>query len=290
MLDESGIAGSRKRIPTIRLLQPVEIAEAQTILGSEAAPLRIHAGGLDLTNSLKLEEREVTLLDVTRMSVLKHTSLDDSVLEIGAAMTHERVARDPNVAAYHPRLPEYIAGLGNIRVRMQGTIGGNVMSRDPNYEMLPVLAVLGARLTFVTARDAMPISIDASDWISSRTLHANHLLVSIAIPRAKASLVWFRELRPVLGFVAALRWCDDRVVEASAALVGDRRGPHVHRLAFPDALTGDELRGDQTERVAQWAAAFADIDTGAGPGADYCRHVLKIWLRRALVDMLGRPT
>jgi CO/xanthine dehydrogenase FAD-binding subunit len=247
----------------------------------------IHAGGIDLANRMKrgaVPEHVVTLGQIPDLCGIQEIG---GRIEIGAATRHWEIENDPMLRCRLPMVAGYIAGLGNIRIRMQGTIGGNIMAGEPGYEMLPLLAVLGADLVFADWSTGGQEITAAREWVlprasSSKTL----LLTSIRIPLRPITVAWNRELRPALGLVASLEWSGDRVLHGAAAVIGDHRGPMVREHHFTEALPAADAAPRAANIAEVWADKFPDVDVLGGPDRDYCRHVLSVMLRRVLHTML----
>jgi CO/xanthine dehydrogenase FAD-binding subunit len=117
-----------------------------------------------------------------------------------------------------------VSALGNIRIRCQGTIGGNVMADEPGYEILPLLLVLDAALNFCDPATGAVRAISARDFARAETAARSFgLLTSISVPVSPISLVWNRDLRPMMALVAGVHWSNGRPAAAGAAIVGLHR-------------------------------------------------------------------
>lgn len=87
------------------------------------------------------------------------------MLRIGAGVTYARLAADSTIAAALPDLAAVWCGVANVRVRHAATVGGNVMSGNPQYDMLPALMALDAKLVFASAAGRHEtVAADAASW------------------------------------------------------------------------------------------------------------------------------
>jgi CO/xanthine dehydrogenase FAD-binding subunit len=272
-----GIAAARKRIGVRRFLRPATIAQA--CAAAREPGTAFHAGGIDLVNALKAGREVDTLIALRGIAELRGVSLTADRLEIGAATTHREIETDSLIRRVLPGLADYVAGLGNIRIRGQGTIGGNLLAGEAGYEMAPLLAALDATLHFVDC---------ASDQPSTRSIldaqPDGRLLVAISIPLRPRALIWKRDLRPALSFVATLERTG-RYVSGGAGVIGGA-GAITQRaaLAFARPLSGAELIADAAGLARAWIESLPAVARLDGPGTPYCRHVAEILMRRSLVE------
>jgi CO/xanthine dehydrogenase FAD-binding subunit len=274
-MPEGGIAigASRKRIAPFRLHRPASVAAACAILHERQNTASVCAGGMDLVNRLKAGERIVHLIALEGIAELQGVREDGDALHIGAMTRHWQVESDPLVRARLPSLSAFIAGLGNQRVRMQGTLGGNIMAGEAAYEMLPALAALDASLLFADTASGAESAHPAIAFLQA-TASSRGLLTGVRIPLRGQALAWHRDLRPAFGLECVVAFTGQSSAPSlgRAVLIGDRRG----------AVAAD-LRVDNPQHIANdWAQRLPAIDAASGAGADYCRKVSAVMLRRAL--------
>lgn len=283
MMDDCTIAASRKRIAGFQLHRPETIDEACDLLARFADCSMLHAGGIDVANRMKRGVTQPHIVALQNVAGIRGIRLGESEIEIGAATRHWDVEVDPGLRRVLPALCDYVAGLGNIRIRMQGTIGGNLMAAEPGYEILAVLAVLEAELVFLDCRTRLERRLTIDEWIATRDANASsQLLTSIRIPRRPVALAWNRELRPALSLVAALQRDEAGIMRGRAALTGGASGPLIADLPFAAARSDDPDFG----LIAHaWADRLPLGDLPLGPDAAYCSAVLPVMCRRLLETM-----
>jgi CO/xanthine dehydrogenase FAD-binding subunit len=275
------IAASRKRIVPFRLFQPTTI-EAVCELMAQWPGAMLHAGGIDLVARMKAGIAPTAVITLNGVAALKGIARVGNTLEIGATTTHWQLEYDRVLRAEMPAMADFVADLGNVRVRAQGTIGGNIMAAEPGYEMLPLLAVLDGELRFVDCRDGTRRAIAARAWPTAN-LNPAELLTAIAIPLRPSAVVSDRTLRPLLGLVAATEWREDVAISGFAALTG--QGPVWSGLDLPRPLPRRELLESADSIGLGWASRLPPFATTAGAGDAYCRRVAQVILRRAIERM-----
>lgn len=188
--------------------------------GDAAAPL---AGGIDFINRLKSGAGPAHVVALDGVAELQGVTLGERRIELGAMTTHRGVQADEVVASRLPVLADYVAGLGNVRIRAQGTLGGNVMAGEPGYEILPILMALDATLHFVAGADAAPRAVAARRLADMPA--APRLLCRIAVPLRPVTILWDRSLRPMVTMVAAFARHEGHFIEMGAALGAANLGP-----------------------------------------------------------------
>ena len=86
------------------------------------------------------------LVDVKRIAELRRLDASADVLEVGAAMTHRRSSGRPSCASAGRRSRRWSVSVGNLRVRVMGTIGGNLCFADPHSDPATFLLATGGSL------------------------------------------------------------------------------------------------------------------------------------------------
>lgn len=239
------------------------------------------AGGIELADRLKNGIAYSDLIRLDGIPELSAVSLRDGYLNIGAAMPHRLVSQHPLICQYLPSFADAVATIGSPRIRAQGTIGGNLMSRAWHYDMLPMLMALSANVT-VTAADGarreQPIDAVAS-------LQPSDLVVSIAIPvEDKPREFWFQRAdKPVLSLSVARSFGDG---EASGFRVVLACTSHTPILRVVSDGTG----GNPHECAKAWKESLVELRDDRTSSAWYRAELAEVRLRRMLAQAMGdRP-
>jgi CO/xanthine dehydrogenase FAD-binding subunit len=169
-----------------------------------------------------------------------------------------------------PAFADYVEGLGNIRIRMQGTIGGNILADQPLYEVRPLLFVTDAMLEFV---DVEGRRIQVTPDAVMRAKLPRTLLSAIIVPLKPVHLAWARELRPHLS-----------VVVAHAASQDDR----VAVVGAPSGFAGLRVpREGASAAIDRW---FATVEfSSTEDEAIYLRRAARVLLQRCLARAAREP-
>jgi aerobic carbon-monoxide dehydrogenase medium subunit len=217
------------------------------------------------------------------------------VLRLGAAVTHRQLERDPQVHTHAPTLGEAERHVGNIRVRTQGTLGGNLSFADPHAD--PGTALLVHDATVTVAGPPGPREVALDDFFVSTyetCLEPNELLTEVQVPPLPSGWGWAYErierfYRPTVNAAAAVSASDGHLDDVRLAV--GCVGPRALRLRDLEAkLQGLSLADAQ--RVIAEAGPYLEeqlepVDDLLGAG-DYKIHITGVLLARAVEQALAR--
>src|SRR5690349_14848911 len=144
----------------LQLVQPTEVGEASRALAAFGDKAKIYAGGAELLLLLRnnLLETEV-LVDVKKIARLHEIKTADGTLHIGACVTHQVLESSSVVREHAPALAYAESQVANIRVRNQGTLGGNLAFSDPHSDPGTVLLIHDASMTIGNDRGESRMSL-----------------------------------------------------------------------------------------------------------------------------------
>jgi len=242
--------------------RPDALSECLELLGQPGS--RVLAGGQSLVPLLNRRAlRPRRLVDITRIADLAGVTISPGRLRVGATTTHQALVVAAAGAGF-PGLSRAGAGIGQLPVRLRGTVGGSLAHADPAAEWCAAAAVFDARITLASTHGVREVS--ATDFFTgpSRTAcEAHELVVAVefARPWTHAATVKHGHAGSVMCLSVGLQV--DRSAEVSEARVvvgGGRRSPaRVTRLE--ELLTGRPV-GDLTS-----LARAVDAGWDRGPAA-----------------------
>lgn len=259
-------------LPDFSYSRPASVQDAVSQLSFESVP---YVGGTELLLAMRMGLlRPDCLVDLKRIPELQTIELRDSELVIGAAATHDQIAKNELVLEHASILAEVENRVGNARVRAAGSIGGNLSFAEPRSDVAAILIALGAGLTLVSPRGSRTISVDdftQGPYTTQR--EDDELITSIHVPldpaRRGVYLKYQTMERPTLG-VALVE--STRTGSASRVLVVGAVGGRPQRLEAADSGTIDP------QTVADTVEIMPDL-TGS---VTYKRHVVAVYVQRAL--------
>ena len=283
-------------IARFALARPVSLGEAFDAFDRANGDAAWYAGGTELLQVMKMQlARFGTLIDLKRLPELRGLSVDDAgALTVGSATTHRELERSPIVAAAVPALARLESHVANVRVRNQGTFGGNLCFAEPHSDPATFLLACDARLRLQGPRGERELAIDAfllDPFVTAR--EADEILLAVSIPSAAAGegrayeKAKFRE-RPAVSVAVRLRVADGSIADAHVA-VGSMTDIPLRVGDAEAALRGAPADANQlADPLAAASAAMAALaaDDDLDGSADFKRHLAGVLLRRATLAAL----
>jgi carbon-monoxide dehydrogenase medium subunit len=278
-------------IPRFALARPRSLAEAFDAFAATDGDAAWYAGGTELLQVMKMGlARFGTLIDLKRLPELAGVSVAaGGGLTIGALATHREIERDAAVREAFPALASLEAHVANVRVRNQGTIGGNLCFAEPHSDPATFLLACGARVRLEGPRGHRVLAVDEfvlDPFTTAR--EADEVLVAVAVPPAAPGegrayeKAKFRE-RPAVSVAVRVRVADGVIGEAHVAVGSMTERPMAVDGAAA-ALVGAPATVAALEApLAAGAAALGGLDAVADldGSADFKRHLAGVLFGRA---------
>jgi carbon-monoxide dehydrogenase medium subunit len=269
---------SRKLIPEFRLHRPRSAMEAVALKAAAGAGAVFMAGGIDVINRMKFGVPVTDVIHLGRIAGLDRIEEQEGGLQLGALVTHDRLAASPQLGALLPSLTQTWPDVANIRIRCKGTIGGNIMAYDPTYDFALAAVAADAQLHFLSL-DGSTAVFAAADGIAKQV----GLLTTIVF-RSGSTLRLFldRSLRPIVTLALGLDFADGRITGGRAAIGCAYPVLITAKLPFDEPLPPAEL-AHRAAPLAQAVAAELPEPVGDHHGSsEYRRRMIEVLLRRNL--------
>ena len=276
----------------LQLLQPSTIAQASQALRDFGDKAKVYAGGAELLLLLRhgFLQSEI-LIDVKKIERLHEINRHGEELRIGACVTHQALANSEILRAQAPSLAYAESQVANIRVRNQGTLGGNLCFNDPHSDPGTVLLFHDATVTLGSEKGERQLPLD-NFFIDmySTALAPDELLMEVHVPPLpegmnSSYLRLHRQQRPTLGVAVAAK-SNNGIIEKTRIAVGCV-GPRARRMPEIEAkLTGAKL--NQTEKiVAEQKSHLREVLQPVNDllgSAEYKLYMAGVFIRDALAQ------
>jgi carbon-monoxide dehydrogenase medium subunit len=282
-------------LPRFALHAARTVGEAVELLARHGEEATIYAGGTELLLAMKLRVlRYGHLIDVKRIPGLAEVAVRDGALALGALATHHALERHPLVT-YH--LPAYAAlsrTVANVRVRVAGTLGGNLCFAEPHADPPALLAALGATVRLAGPdgeRDVPVAEFVLGAFDTAR--RADEVLTRVIVPLAARRVAYerFAHLeRPTAGVAAVLTLAGAPPSVARASVWVGAAGPRpVPVPVVAERLVGVSLAGvgDVLPEAARRGAETCPVDEDIHGSEDYKRHLVAVLIERAVRRAAG---
>ena len=274
--------------------QPKTPAEASQMLAEFGEKGRLYAGGTELLLAMKHDLlRYEHLVDVKTIAGLNRIELKNGAVMIGGTATHRAIEHSAVVKQNLPVLAEMETSVANVRVRASGTLGGNLCFAEPHSDPATLLLALGAKVNVQGKAAARAVTIDRLITGAYETsLAPDEIMTGVEIPvlakSQRASYLKFQlKERPTLGLALVLDLDGDSIKKASA-VVGSVSAVPTQSDKTNGLLTGSKAQAEkQLGDAAQALADAADPVDDLEGSAEYKRHLIGVFLRRAFIKALS---
>ena len=271
---------SRHRIHRFSLHRPRTAAEAVAMHAASQGVAAYMSGGIDLIAAMKAGSKIDDVVHLDRLANCAVILKSDDDIVIGAGVTHDELARSELVRCVYPDLCEAWAALANYRVRIKGTVGGNIMARNVSYDFLLAAIASGARIDLID-RQASLRSLPA---LAAASIEPGALVTAIRLPAQGCQALGLQlDWKPTVAF--AIAFCTERGVPVVRLAVGTG-----YEAAAVSALHLDrDLREIRSSQVSELAARLCVqlpsplVDWRAS--AEYRRHIIQVLVRRKIDRM-----
>ena len=168
-----------------RYHSPKSLDEALRLLEEQNGRCQVLAGGTDLVADLNdggsaAPEHLVYLGNIGEMKFVRR---DESLLEIGALVSHEEIEINPLVLKETPLLAAAAGTIGGPAIRTMGTVGGNIVRASPAGDVSTALLALDAWATVMSTSGAKRYELRDFFLGPQRTrLGEGEILFSVSIP------------------------------------------------------------------------------------------------------------
>lgn len=274
--------------------QPKTVAEASQMLAEFGEKGRLYAGGTELLLAMKHDLlRYEHLVDVKTIPNLDKIETTNGTLIIGSTATHRAIERSNLVQQNLPVLAELETKVANVRVRASGTLGGNLCFAEPHSDPATLLTALGAKAHVQGKSGSRTVEIDKLVTGAYETsLAGDELLAAVEIPvlrkfQRAAYLKFQLKERPTLGLALVLE-VNGETIDKARAVVGSvgavpTQSDKANQLLAGSRAQVEKQLADAGEALADAADPVDDLE-GA---ADYKRHLIGVFLRRAFIKALS---
>src|ERR1700689_4011854 len=178
-------------------VRPDTVEEVLALLAEYGDDARILAGGQSRVRMLNLRLIEpAVLIDISRIAELDTIREADGKIEIGAAVTQNKLLAWPHLADKLSLLAAALPFVGHFQTRNKGTVCGSVAHADPSSELPLALAVLGGEVVLRSKKRGERV-LAANEFqmdMLTTAREADELIVAVRFPMIKGKGAGFREV------------------------------------------------------------------------------------------------
>jgi 2-furoyl-CoA dehydrogenase FAD binding subunit len=246
------------------------VEEAVHLLAEHGDAARILAGGQSLIAMLNLRLLEPTLLiDISRIPALAEIREGGGKIEIGAAVTQNRLLAWPHLQDRLPLLAAMLPFVGHFQTRNKGTVCGSVAHADPSSEIPLALATLEGEVVLRSRSGTRVLPArEFQRGMLTTARRPDELITAIRFSFQAGRRVAFREVSRRHGDFAILAVAAVAAPGTIRIGVGGMAGQPVTR----DFAAGDDLR-DAINALAWELEGYEDMHASSRMRRDLLRRM-----------------
>jgi 2-furoyl-CoA dehydrogenase FAD binding subunit len=253
-------------------VRPDTVEEALALLAEHGDDARVLAGGQTLLAMLNLRVIDpAMLIDINCIPELDVIREVDGTIEVGAAVTQNRLLAWPQLSQKLPLLVATLPFVGHFQTRNKGTVCGSIAHADPTSELPLSLALLQGEVVLRSRAGTRMLPADEFQQGMLTTARGpDELIAAVRFP-VLSGAVAFREVARRHGDFAIVAVA--AVVESTGAIrlgvAGMAERPAVRQVRTGD---GGSVR-DAIERLAWELEGYEDIHASARMRRDLLRRI-----------------
>jgi aerobic carbon-monoxide dehydrogenase medium subunit len=266
------------------------LKEATTLLQQLGEDARLIAGGQSLIPLMKMRmARPSALIDLNFVPGLNAIERHNGELRFGALARHADI-ENSEMANAIPILHDCAAGIADVQVRNQGTIGGSLAEADPSGDWGTVLLTqeTAVRCFGPNGERIVPLEEFITDAYTTVLAHdelVREVIVKIPPKHSGGACVAFKRSAPVYATVSAAvqLTLDGADTCKSARIVLGCVGLTALRVKEAEAeLRGKKIGEKTMQAAAEAARAAAEPPSDMRGSTDYKRALVAALVKRAI--------
>jgi 2-furoyl-CoA dehydrogenase FAD binding subunit len=263
-------------------VRPDTVEEAIALLAEYGDDARVLAGGQSLMAMLNLRLADPSVLvDIARISELDAIRDLGNWIEVGAAVTQNKLLAWQKLADKLPLLAAALPFVGHIQTRNKGTVCGSIAHADPSSEIPLSLATLEGEVVLRSKRGTRSLAAKSFQLDMLTTAREpDEMITAVRFPVTQGRGTAFHEVARRHGdfaIIAVAALIEDK---GSARLgVGGMSGaPVVRRIA----LNGGAALKDAIETLAAELEGYEDLHASAELRRDILRNLAPVVIEEAV--------
>jgi aerobic carbon-monoxide dehydrogenase medium subunit len=266
------------------------LQEAVKLLQDLGDDARVIAGGQSLIPLMKMRmARPAALIDINFIPGLSEIQNSKGELRFGALARHADI-ENSSVSSAIPIVQDCAAGIADVQVRNQGTIGGSLAEADPSGDWGTALLALDTTVICFGpgGRHTVPLEAFVKDAYTTVLVHDEIVTgVHVKIP-AKGSggaHLAFKRSAPVYPTVSAsvqLTLEDHNTCKDARVILGCVSLTAIRAKEAEAALHGKPLSEKNIQAASEAARAAAEPQSDMRGSAEYKRALVATLVRRAI--------
>jgi carbon-monoxide dehydrogenase medium subunit len=266
------------------------LGEATKLLHQLGEESRVLAGGQSLIPLMKMRlARATALIDINFIPGLDEIKNHNGELRFGALARHTDIEMSEHVVAI-PILHDCAAGIADVQIRNQGTIGGSLAEADPSGDWGATLLTLETSVQCIGPQGERSIKLedfikDAYTTVLGHDELVREVIVKKAPRNSGGAYLAFKRSAPVYATASAavqLTLDGKDICKEIRVVLGCVGLTAVRARRAEDELRGKKIDGKAIQRAAEAARETAEPQSDMRGSADYKRALVAALVKRAI--------
>lgn len=255
------------------------VEETVHLLAEHGDEARVLAGGQSLIAMLNLRLLDPSLLiDISRIPALGEIREAGGKIEVGAAVTQNRLLAWPHLAEKLPLLVAMLPFVGHFQTRNKGTVCGSVAHADPSSEIPLALATLQGEVVLRSKSGTRVLPAhEFQCGLLTTARQADELITAVRFPVQASRRVAFREVARRHGDFAIVAVAAVAAADTVRLGVGGMAGQPMTR----DIAPGGDLR-EAINALAWELEGYEDLHASSRMRRDLLRRLAPAVIEDAL--------
>ena len=286
MTEMASFQGTYRNISSFDLHRPTSIAEVCELTTRFGENYMFMGGGLDVLQMLKSGMPVENLIYLKTVPELNSVEIVSNMIRVGACVTHHAFEIHPAILKNATDLAHVWKQLGNIRIRIAGTIGGNILANSASYDALPAFLALDAVAHFEDSKGSWCVSIEN---VTKTKQFGLLTAIEFAIGDARVFSM-DRSLKPVTSVAISAEFSRGLFKNIRVGIGCAFSTPLGRSLHNKAGISPGELIDHAEELARAFAAALPEPVENVFASASYRRRMIAVILARQLLKIAkGHP-
>ena len=266
------------------------LGQATKLLQQLGEESRVLAGGQSLIPLMKMRlARATALIDINFIPGLAEIKNHNGELRFGALARHTDIEMSEHVVAI-PILHDCAAGIADVQIRNQGTIGGSLAEADPSGDWGATLLTLETSVQCIGPQGERSIKLedfikDAYTTVLGHDELVREVIVKKAPRNSGGAYLAFKRSAPVYATASAavqLTLDGKDICKEIRVVLGCVGLTAVRARRAEDELRGKKIDGKAIQRAAEAARETAEPQSDMRGSAEYKRALVAALVKRAI--------
>jgi carbon-monoxide dehydrogenase medium subunit len=266
------------------------LLEACKLLQQLGEDARLIAGGQSLIPLMKMRmARPSALVDISFIPGLNEIRPSDGQLRFGALTRHADIETS-DAASSIPIIHDCAAGIADVQVRNQGTIGGSLAEADPSGDWGAVLLALDTSVLCSRPSGERTIALDdffkdAYTTVLEHDELISEIIVKQPVKNSGGAYLAFKRSAPVYATASAavqLTLGEDDTCKDVRVVLGCVGLTAIRAKEAEKLLRGQELEEKRIESAVEAVRAAAEPQDDMRGSVDYKRVLIAALVKRAI--------